>query len=127
MKKHLAIFQKSFLDLILEGEKTIESRFSQKKIAPYGQVNIGDIVLMKKSGKKKVFGEFTVQNVLEFEELNSVKLEEIKEKYGKSMCASAGQYFWEKRSQAKFATLIFISEVKKYSNYFSFSKKDRRS
>ena len=91
-KKHLAIFQQPFLELILAGKKTIESRFSQKKISPYGQINVGDVVLMKKSGGN-VLGEFTVKNVLEFEKISRTKLQEIKEKYSKEICSEADQYF----------------------------------
>ena len=91
-KKHLAIFQQPFLELILAGKKTIESRFSQKKIAPYGRINVRDVVLMKKSGGN-VLGEFTVKNVLEFEKLNPTKLQEIKVKYGKEICSKADHHF----------------------------------
>ena len=97
MKKHLADFRQFFLDLILAGKKTIESRFSQKKIAPYGQISKGDLIKMK----------------------------EIKIKYGKEMVADAGSLFWKKRSKAKFATLIFIEKVERCK--IPFSKKDRRS
>ncbi|CAG8515167.1 9181_t:CDS:10 [Gigaspora margarita] len=79
-------------DPILKGKKTIESRFSQKKIVPYGQINVRDVVLMKKSGGN-VLGEFTVKNVLEFEKLNLTKLQEIKAKYGKEICSKADQNF----------------------------------
>ena len=63
---HLAIFQQPFLDRILEGKKTIESRFSKVKCSPYGVVDIGDLVLMKKTGGL-VLGEFIVSKVESFD------------------------------------------------------------
>jgi len=124
MKKHLAVFHQFFLDLILAGKKTIESRFSQKKIAPYGQISKGDLILMKKAGGN-ILGKFLVGEVHEFNELDSTKMKEIKIKYGKEMVADADSLFWKKRSKAKFATLIFIEKVERCK--IPFSKKDRRS
>lgn len=48
--KHIAIFRQPFFDMVLCGEKTIESRWSKNKIAPYHRVNIGDDILLKLSG-----------------------------------------------------------------------------
>ena len=44
---HLAIFTEPFLSMVLSGEKTIESRFSRNRCAPYGEINDGDIILLK--------------------------------------------------------------------------------
>jgi hypothetical protein len=44
---HLAIFAEPFLSLVLSGRKTIEARFSRNRIAPYGEIGYGDIILMK--------------------------------------------------------------------------------
>ena len=43
-KQHLAIFTPPFLDLILEGRKTVEGRFSKVRCAPFGVVQEGDVV-----------------------------------------------------------------------------------
>lgn len=66
--KHLAIFTGPFLDLVLEGKKTIESRFSKVRCAPYGVATEGDIVLMKKAGGL-VIGKFTVSRAETFNNL----------------------------------------------------------
>jgi hypothetical protein len=44
---HLAIFAEPFLSKVLSGEKTIESRFSRNRCAPYGEIVDGDIILLK--------------------------------------------------------------------------------
>jgi len=49
---HLAIFIEPYLDLIFKGKKTIESRFSINKILPYHKIQIGDVILLKKSSGK---------------------------------------------------------------------------
>ena len=39
-----AAFWEPYLDLILTGQKTVESRFSRRRIAPYGCVAAGDVL-----------------------------------------------------------------------------------
>lgn len=47
--RHLAILRQPFFVLVLNGEKTIENRWSMNKIDPYKKVNIGDELLLKRS------------------------------------------------------------------------------
>src|SRR5437899_128672 len=45
---HLAVFAEPFLRFVLDGSKTIESRFSVNRCAPYRAVEAGDLVLLKR-------------------------------------------------------------------------------
>src|SRR4051794_23702908 len=47
---HLAVFVEPYLDYVLSGRKTIESRFSVVRCPPYRRVQPGDAVLLKASG-----------------------------------------------------------------------------
>ena len=47
---HIAIMVEPYLSRLLNGEKTIESRFSVNMVAPYKKIKEGDIVLLKKTG-----------------------------------------------------------------------------
>src|SRR3954453_18143184 len=47
---HLAVFVEPFLSFLLEGRKTIESRFSVNRCPPYRSVQTGDLVFIKQSG-----------------------------------------------------------------------------
>ncbi len=123
--KHLAIFTGPFIDLILEGKKTIESRFSKVRCAPYGAVKEGDIVLMKKPGGL-VLGEFTVSRVETFNNLNETSLQEMAEKYGKELCADADKNFWERRRDSRYATFMYVSKPIRYDKPFSYPKRDKR-
>ena len=40
--KHIAILKQPFFNMVLNGEKTIESRWSMHKVAPYNKVSVGD-------------------------------------------------------------------------------------
>lgn len=50
---HLALMQGEFMQLIIEGEKTIESRFTKNRIAPIGDIQAGDLVLFKQVGRDR--------------------------------------------------------------------------
>ena len=44
---HLAIFVEPYLTYVLDGKKTVESRFSINRSPPYKKVKSGDIVFVK--------------------------------------------------------------------------------
>ncbi len=49
--QHIAILRQPFFNMVLSGEKTIESRWSMNKVAPFGKVSVGDEILLKETGK----------------------------------------------------------------------------
>ena len=104
---HLGIFTEPFLTYMLDGKKTIESRFSKHKIAPYNQIKKDDIVFIKKSGGP-VIGYFTIKDILFFD-LKEVSIETIKNKYQQELCVSSE--FWQEKQNSNYATLIFIDKV----------------
>ena len=105
---HLAIFVQPYLDYIIEGKKTIESRFSKNKIAPYKKIRPGDMLLLKKSGSS-IFGICYVENAW-FYQLNQDSWSEIKETYGKLICVQDPN-FWDQKKKAEFGTLIRITNA----------------
>lgn len=123
--QHLAILVQPFLDLILKGEKTIETRFTKVKCPPFQKVKEGDIILLKKSGGL-VVGEITAGKVEYFSDLSPEKMEELK-KYSSEICADYDPYFWEKRKDSRYISFIHIARVKKYETPYPFPKNDRRA
>lgn len=106
-KIHLGIFSKPYLTYMLEGKKTIESRFSKNKILPYNQITKDDIVIIKKSSGN-IVGYFTIKEVLFFD-LNEISIDEIKEKYNKQLCVD--DEFWFNKRKSNYATLIIIDKL----------------
>ncbi len=124
MKKHLAIFSVGIGEKILNGEKTIESRFSRAKIAPFGIVSNGDLVYIKPAGEE-IIGQFRVKKVISFEGLDLDDLSNIKEQYGEFLAVS--EDFWDQHQAAKYGTLIFIGESNKFiTSPIKIPKKDLR-
>ena len=111
MKKHLAIFTGTAAEDILQGRKTIESRFSKAKIAPFLAVNTGDIVYIKPSGKELI-GEFRVKKVIFIDGLKEDDFMMIKERFGEKI--SADERYWSEKEDCKYGTLIFIGESTRF-------------
>lgn len=96
-----------YLTYMLEGKKTIESRFSKNKILPYQKISKDDVVIVKKSSGN-VVAYFTIKDVLFFD-LSQTSINEIKYKYGDSLCVD--ETFWNSKKDSKYATLIFIDKL----------------
>lgn len=118
---HLAVCVEPFLRYILNGQKTIESRFSAMRCAPYQRVKIGDVVLLKRAGGP-VVGICQIASV-RFYQLEEDSWREIKT-FASEICAE-DPTFWQAREDASFATLMRIKNVKTI-NPIKVEKRDRR-
>ena len=107
-KMHLGIFSQPFLTLMLDGKKTIESRFSKNKIAPFDKISKYDIVIVKESSKK-IVALFTVKEVLQFT-MKDTSVHSLKEKYNNEILAD-NQFWNNKEKTSNYATLIKIGEL----------------
>jgi hypothetical protein len=119
---HLAVFVEPYLTYILEGKKTVESRFSITRQPPFGQVRAGDILVLKKTGGP-VCGLCRVANVWCYR-LDPRTWPEI-ERFSAALCMD-GSDFWKKKKGASFATLMQVEDVRSLQE-FKISKEDPRS
>ena len=108
--EHIAILRQPFYDMILSGEKTIESRFSMNKCAPYKRVSIGDVVWFKETGKP-VTVRAIVKDVKYFETTPEI-IEEIRKTYGKEIGTDRFED-WQETCKKNFCTLVWIKDVKR--------------
>jgi hypothetical protein len=116
---HLAVMVEPFLTYIIEGKKTIESRFSKPLIAPYKRIAEKDVVLLKAG---PVVASFRVTTV-EFIELNDTERQRLVCDYSSAICADSE--FWAAREDKNYATLVGISDVRRLTPV-KVSKNDRR-
>ena len=107
---HLAILKPKYYNMILNGTKPIESRFSFNKIAPYKKVCVGDVIYLKQTGKP-VGAKCRVERA-EFFELTPNVVEEIRVKYGKLIGTDKVED-WQSTKNKKFGTLIWVKDVQK--------------
>jgi hypothetical protein len=119
---HLAVFVEPYLTFIANGQKTIETRFSKKCIAPFESVEKGDIVLLKRPGGG-VAGVCLVEKVW-FYNLTAGSVNEIRERFGKGICP-ANAAFWDERRDAAYCSLIWVTAFRSLED-LPFQKSDRR-
>ena len=119
---HLAIFIEPYLQYIIDGKKTVESRFSINRIAPFKRISQKDVILLKKSGGP-IVGFCLVKDVW-FYRLNPLILTEIKNNFESALCIH-DPLFWESKKQALYTTLIKLGEFNSFTP-IKFQKQDRR-
>jgi len=119
---HLGVFVEPYLQFILEGKKTIESRFATRRFAPYNQVEQGDVILLKQSCGP-IVGVCQVTHCW-FYELDPESWETIRRDFTQALCAQDPE-FWQQRQAACYATLMRIQFVKAIEP-IRFAKRDRR-
>lgn len=104
---HLAVFSEPFLGLVLGRQKTIESRFSRVRCAPFGEVADGDVIFLKEVAGP-ICGLALVKQTW-FYDLTYESLDRIREQHNASICADPA--YWESRRGAIYATLMEIGEA----------------
>lgn len=120
---HLAILVNPYLQLLLDGQKTIESRFSVQRRAPFDQVVEGDVILLKRSGGP-ILGIGIVAEAC-FYQVTPEVLKDIQAKYSEALGVREPS-FWAARAQARFATLLRLEQVAAIMP-LSYHKRDQRA
>lgn len=120
---HLAILVNPYLERILTGRKTIESRFSVQRRAPYQQIQPDDVVLLKRSGGP-ILGIGLVSEVW-FYQLTPAVLAEIQATFADELGIDDPN-FWVERAHAAYGTLTRLSQVRRLPP-IPFVKRDQRA
>ena len=108
-KGHLVILKKPYLDAILAGQKTIESRLTKTKRAPFGRIFAGDKLFFKvSSGAVCAIGR--VGKVLQFDNLTPERIHGIKQQYNGDILAA--EQYWAEREGCKYCVLVWLECIK---------------
>jgi len=103
---HLAILQNPWFSQLVGGKKTIESRFSKNRNAPYQQIKIGDKVYFKCSGVKSIGYMAIVKNVAFFHGEDCInKLHEYMHEIG------IDEEYINERKDRNYLTLIWFEPI----------------
>lgn len=107
---HLAIFSEPFLTALFCGSKTIECRFSIKRISPFRRVYPKDLVLIKKvSGP--IVGFFIAEHITYWVKGGKFSLNEIRAVFDKGICADLVPEFWSGKEKYNYGTFIRIADL----------------
>ena len=123
MAIHVAIMREPYLSYVLDGSKTIESRFTRNKCAPYQAIKAGDTIYFKKSGGK-IVANATVSSV-KFYILSPGTIDRIFAEFGQQLRITMD--FVDQKRDSKYCTLAWITGVKKINPPLPFEKKDQRA
>lgn len=111
-KYHVAILAAKWklLERILDGRKTIESRWYVHKTNPWNNIDAGDVVYFKETGKL-IEAKATVHKVIFLDGLNKERVREIISKYGKRICLTNPNNTLFKRKN--YCILVFLKDVER--------------
>jgi hypothetical protein len=105
---HLGVFTQPFLQFVLDGSKTIESRFSVNRCAPYRAVHDGDMLLLKRPAGPVVAVAEVAQ--VWYYELDANAWAVIRRNFGPLLRIDDPE-FWQRKASACFATLMRLEHV----------------
>jgi hypothetical protein len=117
---HVAVMAEPHLSNVLEGSKTVESRFATRRTPPFERIAPGDIIFLKRVGGPIVGMAIAgdVKNVC----LDSVTWPEV---HARSRELNVGEEFWRHKRNSRYATLMNITSVYAVEP-ISIDKRDRR-
>lgn len=105
---HIAIVRGEYAEPILIGTKTIESRLTKTRKAPFGRIRIGERIYFKKSSGP-FFATAIVSAVHEFESLTEQLVEDLRELFDDRVLG--GDVYWSQRSGSRFAVFVELDRV----------------
>jgi len=108
MKYHLAILKRPYLEAILAGRKTIESRFTRTRRGAFGEVEAGDTLFLKESSGP-VRATAGVCGVKSFANLTAQKMARLEAEYNHLVCGD--DEYWQGRRNCRFGVLVWLEDV----------------
>ncbi len=109
---HVAILDKSWglLDKIVNGEKTIESRWYKTKRPPWDKIQRGETVYFKNSGEL-ISLKATVKEVKQLSDLSPGKVKDILAHYGPALGIEPKEtaHYYTHFKDKKYCILIFLT------------------
>lgn len=118
---HLAVLVEPWLGWLIAGDKTVESRWSVRRGAPYGKVANRDVLLLKASSGP-VVGIAEMARAWYFD-LAETPLVTIRRRFGKAIAGD--EEFWESVQDARYVSLFEIAEPRRLEP-IECPKRDRR-
>jgi len=108
MNHHLVILKKPYIDAILEGRKTVESRFYRTRHKWLSQINAGDKLFLKASSGP-VMATATVAAVKHFDNLTPPQIVKLRRQYNQHIAGS--REYWQEKMNSRFGILFQLKDV----------------
>jgi ASC-1-like (ASCH) protein len=107
--------KKPYIDAILDGRKTVESRFYRTKHKWLSQISAGDKLFLKASSGP-VMATATVTDVKLFDNLTPRQIAELKKQYNQHIIGD--EQYWQEKNNSKFGILVWLKDVRPIPHRF---------
>lgn len=112
MAIHVAILQQPYLEAVLRGRKTMESRLTRTAQPPHGMIAPGERIFLKRSG-----GAFAATaragKVHSFDQLTPSDIHALRRRFNEAVGGTRA--YWQEKRDARFATFIELRDVRSVS------------
>jgi hypothetical protein len=119
---HVAVFVEPYLSALLDGRKTMESRFTLTRQPPYYSIEEGDLILLKRSGGPVV--GIAEAGTIQSYTLSPKVVQNLRDDFADRLCAW-DENFWSACKEKNYATLIEIKD-RVEMDPVTIPKRDRR-
>lgn len=110
---HVAVLLKPYLDLILQGKKTVECRLTKDARDPFENIEAGERIYFKLSAGP--FAATAIADHVMFESnLSPRRINEIRRDYNDLICGD--MTYWNWKRDANYCTLIWLKDVAPIDN-----------
>ncbi len=106
---HLVILKKPFLDAVLDGRKSIESRFMRTRRPPFARIAAGDTLFLKVTSGP-VSATARARKVMSFDNLTPRSIDKIRLSYNDRIIAP-DQYWLDKADSVR-GVLIWLEKIR---------------
>lgn len=106
---HVAILLPRYINLILRGRKTVESRLTIRPLPPFAAVRTGDVIHFKASGGP-YRGIARAGRVWCFDRLTPAAVVRLRQRFDRRVCGEAD--YWHAKRDSRYATFIELRDVR---------------
>ncbi len=108
MSIHIAILKRPYVEAILAGAKTVESRLSRVRCPPHGRVEVGERLFIKASGAP-FLATAVAASVLDLEGQSPRDIDRLAAEWDGRVGGGGG--YWRSKRHSPFVTLITLADV----------------
>lgn len=108
MATHVAILMKRYVDLIVQGRKTVESRLTKMRRAPFGAIEPNDRIYFRCSSGPYM-ATAIAGKVSSHDRLTPAKIATLRRKYNRAVCGDDA--YWQWKRDSRYATFIELLDV----------------
>lgn len=105
---HVAILKAPYIQLVLAGRKTVESRLSKVAMPPYREIAPGERLFFKASGGP-FMATARADRCVFFDSLTPAKINTLKDRYNPWVCGDDA--YWHAKRQSQCASFILLRDV----------------